>query len=103
MAEMVQALEVWQGYPVVSWPREMIGAKKLLTLGYDLDVVERVWHEMKHDSDDFWQDKHLSLQSVAGQIGARLAKRRRGPINLDDRNDGYTGHRQRGPLRLDDR
>lgn len=80
VAEMVNALAVWQGYPVTAWAEETIGAKKLIALGHDLAVVEKVWRLLK--AEDFWQFKHLGLQSLAKQIGAKIGKVRRGPLKV---------------------
>lgn len=56
------------GYPVPSEPRENKGAQMLAKGGYTADQVIDCYKDMK--ADQFWADKHVSLQSVNGKIGA---------------------------------
>jgi phage replication O-like protein O len=56
------------GYPVPSEPRENKGAQMLAKNGYTADQVIECYLDMKRDK--FWADKHISLQSVNGKIGA---------------------------------
>jgi phage replication O-like protein O len=67
---MVKYREVL-GYPVPSEPRENKGAQMLAKGGYTAEQVIDCYQDMK--ADQFWADKHVSLQSVNGKIGAWAA------------------------------
>ena len=71
--ELMTAYRDVLGYKVPSEPTENKGADVLVKGGYTVEQVMWCYRTMK--ADPFWTNKHLSLQSIAGQIGARLAAR----------------------------
>ena len=54
----------------INYAREGAAAKTLAEQGYTPEQVVTVYRKLKAES--FWSEKHLSLQSVASQIGAML-------------------------------
>ena len=69
-------------YPVANEGQENTAAKKLATMGYDPEQIAACYRHLKDDP--FWKDKHLSLASVAKQIGAYRA-------SSSDNGTGPTG------------
>jgi phage replication O-like protein O len=57
------------GYPI-NEPRENKGAQVLAKNGYSAGQVADCYAALK--SEDFWESKHLSLQTIASQIGALI-------------------------------
>jgi len=57
-------------YPIRDGPKEGNAAKWLVKNGYTPEQVQACYAHLKVQS--FWREKHISLQTVAGQIGAFL-------------------------------
>jgi phage replication O-like protein O len=58
------------GYAIRDGPKEGNAAKWLVKNGYTAEQVQACFFHLR--SQAFWQDKHISLQTVASQIGAFL-------------------------------
>lgn len=69
---LMDAYQAALGYPIPNGAAEGKAAKTLLTQGYTVDEIIACYQSLKRDP--FWQGKHLSLISVAKQIGAWRAQ-----------------------------
>lgn len=58
------------GYPIRDGPKEGNAAKWLVNNGYSPEQVTACYAHLKVQT--FWKEKHISLQTVAGNIGAYL-------------------------------
>lgn len=56
------------GYAIRDGPKEGNAAKWLVKNGYTPEQVQTCYDHLK--AQPFWREKHISLQTVAGQIGA---------------------------------
>lgn len=65
------------GYPIRDGAKEGNAAKWLVNNSYTAEQVTACYQAMSQD--DFWQGKHISLQSVAKQIGAWAKARAKPP------------------------
>lgn len=64
------------GYTLPNGAQEASGAQKLLRGGWTQEQVLDCYHHLK--AQDFWADKHVSLQTVARNIGAWKTAKRNG-------------------------
>lgn len=70
---LMTAYQEWLGYPIPNGGKEGAAARKILKDGYTQDDVDYAYHELK--AQDFYSNKHLSLQTVYEQMGAMLKLR----------------------------
>lgn len=70
------------GYAIANYGQENAGAATLVKAGYSAEQV--VWCYLLMKGEPFWRDKHLSLQKVAGQIGAKIAAFKPAQPAVDD-------------------
>ena len=68
--KIMDAYQESLGYAIRDGPKEGNAAKWLINNGYTPDQVQACYAHLKCQS--FWREKHISLQTVAGQIGAYL-------------------------------
>lgn len=66
--ELLTLYEKLLGYEPPSWGKEISGAKRITDKGYTNHAVEMCYKHFK--SQQFWQDKHLSLSYIASNIDA---------------------------------
>ena len=64
---ILKLISLKQGYQWANYPQESNGVKKCLKLSYTPEEICGCWEWLK--SQEFWQDKPLSMQTVAKNIG----------------------------------
>jgi phage replication O-like protein O len=87
------------GYPIRDGPKEGNAAKWLVNNNYTADQVTACYAHLSVQA--FWQGKHISLQTVASQIGAYLQSKN-GHSNGKHLRPGAGQHSERKPQRETD-
>jgi len=64
---ILKLISLKQGYQWANYPQESSGVKKCLKLGYTPEEICGCWEWLKEQ--EFWQEKPLSMQTVAKNIG----------------------------------
>lgn len=83
------------GYPIRDGPKEGNAAKWLVKNGYTAEQVQACFSHLR--SQVFWHDKHISLQTIASQIGAYLQSKN-GSNNGKHIRPGTGQHSERGAI-----
>jgi phage replication O-like protein O len=86
-------------YPIRDGPKEGNAAKWLVKNGYTAEQVQACYAHLKVQT--FWREKHISLQTVASNIGAYLQSKN-GHTNGKHLRPGVGQHSERKPQRETD-
>jgi len=87
------------GYPIKDGAKEGNAAKWLVNNHYTPEQVQACYAHLKVQA--FWSGKHISLQTVAGNIGAFI-QAQQGNRNAKPLRPNLNGHSERGKLSTDD-
>ena len=66
--EFLTVYEEQLGYKIPAPGREAKGAKRILDMGFDIDMAMSCYRHFK--GQPFWKDKHVSLTYIATNIAA---------------------------------